>query len=87
MLKRHDALKAELRSESVEFSDGDGIVEYIMQPAETNRIGHDGQAGLEELEVVTFSRTEHHSVYPEFHGLGITINRDMAYGKERHAKP
>ena len=49
MLKRHDALKAKLRSESVEFSDGDGIVEYIVEPAKTNGIGRDGQAGPRSL--------------------------------------
>ncbi len=87
MLKRHDALKAKLRSESVEFSDGDGIVEHIMEPAKTSRIGRDGQAGPEKLKVVTFPRPEHHSMLPESDWLGITINRDMAYGKERHIKP
>jgi hypothetical protein len=69
VLKRHDALKAKLRSDTIEFSDGDGIVEYIMEPAKMRRIGRDGQAGLEKLKVVAFPRPEHHAVHPESHGL------------------
>src|SRR6202049_1822789 len=53
MLQRHNALKAKFRSEPIEFRDGDGIVEYIMEPAKTSRIGHDPQAGSEKLKVVT----------------------------------
>ena len=82
MLKRHEAFKAKLRSESVEFSDGDGIVEYIVEPAKANRMGRDSQTRPEKLEVVTFPRPEHHSMLAKADRLGITINRVMADGKE-----
>jgi hypothetical protein len=84
MSKRHEAFKAKLRSGTVEFSNSDGIVEHIMKPAKTSRLGHDAQAGSEKLKVVALPRPKHHSVLPESYWLGVTINRDMAHGKERH---
>ena len=86
MSKRHDAFKAKLRSGTIEFSDSDGIVEHIMKPAKTSRLGHDAQAGGKKLQVMTFPRAKHHSVFPESYWLRVTINRDMAHGKERHIK-
>ncbi len=86
-MKRHDAFKAKLRSGTIEFGDGDGIVEYIMEPAKTNRVGQDAQAGPEELKVVTLPRPEHHAVLSESDRLGVTIHRDVAHRDERHIKP
>jgi hypothetical protein len=86
MSKHHDAFKAKLRSGTIKFSDSDGIVEHVMTPAKTSRLGHDAQAGSEKLKVVTLPRPKHHSVLPESYWLGVTINRDMAHGKDGHIK-
>ena len=80
MLQRHHAFKAKLGSGTIEFSDGDGIVEYVVEPAKTGWIGRDDQTGAEKLKVVALPRPEHHAVLPESYRLGVTINRDMAHG-------
>src|SRR5579872_5537319 len=84
MPKRYEALKAQFRGGSLKVGNGNGIVEDVMEPAETNRIGRNAQAGLEKLEVVTFPRPEHHAMLPEANRLGVAVDCVVAYGKQRH---
>jgi hypothetical protein len=39
MWKRYEALKAQFRGRSLKVGDGNGIVEDVVEPAETNRLG------------------------------------------------
>src|SRR5208337_4735087 len=77
VLQRNGAVEAKLAGGAIECGDGYRVIEYIMQPAETGRSGRDLQVRLEEPQIVTFARPEHHSMLAQAHRLGVAINSDM----------
>src|SRR5579862_5647331 len=86
MSNRHDAFKAKLFGPTLEFSNGDGVVEHIVEPAKASGMGRDAQTGPQKLQVVALPRPEHHAVLAEPDGLGVTIRRDVAHREETHPR-
>jgi len=84
MFKLHVALKAKFRSGTLEFSDGNGIVECIVEPAKTTWLRGNAKTGREKLEIVARPRPKHHAVLSESYRFAIAIRRDMAYGEQRN---
>src|SRR5882724_1347554 len=77
VLKGHHTVKTKFGSRAVEGRDGNGVVEYIVEPAQTSGAGLDIQPRFEESEVVTFSRPEHHAVLSQSDWLRVTIHREV----------
>src|SRR5271170_2703344 len=86
MLEAQSALKAQLRCGFVvEGGDRHRIVEHVVQPGERRGLGPDLEPGLEQAEVMTVARAEHHAMLAERDRLGIAVGRDVIHGQAARA--
>ncbi len=65
MLQGDGALEAELGGVFVECRDSDGVVEWIVQPAQVRGSRRDRQIRADKTQIVTFAGAKHHAMFAE----------------------
>src|ERR1700681_4656385 len=84
MFKRHGALEAKFGRCPLKSGDGDRVIEGIVQPAQMSGLRRDDQVGLDQPQVVTLARAEHHAMFAEADGLTVAVDSGVAHREKRH---
>ena len=87
MFERYYAFETELRRCPFENSDSYGVIEEIVQPAQTNRLRRDRQVRPYQSQVVTVVRPEHHVVFAEPDRLRVTVDGGVTHCENGHPLP
>ena len=87
MLQRHGAFETKLGGCPLKSGDGDRVIERIVQPAQMSGLRRDCQVRLDQPQVVTLARPEHHAVFAEPDRLTVTVDGGVAHSEKRHQAP
>src|SRR2546426_9982234 len=87
MFERDRAVETKLGRRFVKRGDGHRIVEDVVKPPKGRRPRQDIQLRAEEPEIVTLARPKHHAVFAKFHGLRISVGRDVPHSQKAHVVP
>src|SRR5882672_1913903 len=85
MFKPHHALEGQLLRHRDKAGNADAITEHIMDGANIDGLGGDGERKIQNVLVETLARPKHHAMLAERHRLGVAIAGQMANGQNIHA--
>jgi len=87
MFERDRAVETKLGRRFVKRCDGHRVVEDVVKPPNGRRPRQDIQLRAEEPEIVTLARPKHHAVFAKFHGLRVSVGRDVPHSQNAHVVP
>src|ERR1039457_3749607 len=84
MLQRHGAFETQFRRGTVKSGHGDGVIEWVVQPAQLGGLRRNEQVGSDQPEVVTGPWAEHHAMFPQADRLPVAVDSRVVNGEQRH---
>src|SRR5258705_6415977 len=85
MFKPVYAFERQLLCRRGKARDADAVTKHIMDIANIDWLGRNGERTIQNMLVEALARPEHHAMLAERHRLGVAIASQMANGQNIHA--